>query len=52
LALPAGAREKVLVCCKDLYCPKFALEDKMALERELQDEEVHEILTALVILIH
>ena len=42
-ALPAGAKEKVLVCSRDLYCCKFALEDSKTPRRDLQVKEVFEI---------
>ena len=45
LALPAGAAEKVLVYSHDLYCPRFAFEDKQKPTRDLLVKETLETST-------
>ena len=53
LALLAGSTEKILVHSRDLYYPKFVLEDTETLEGDLQVKKVLETSTSSeVILIH
>jgi len=47
LALLAEATEKVLVCSRDLYCCKFALEDNRIPREDLEVQEALEISTSL-----
>ena len=47
LALPAGAKERVLTYSHDLYYYKFALEDSKTPRGDLQVKEVLEISTTL-----
>jgi len=45
LTLPAGATEKVLIYCHDLYCSKFVFEESQNPRGDLQVEEVLETST-------
>jgi len=47
LALPAGAAERVLIYCHDLYCCKFSLKDSKTPRGDLQVKEVLETSTSL-----
>ena len=47
LALPTGAKERVLVCSHDLYYCKFALENSKTPRRDFQVKEVLETSTSL-----
>jgi len=47
LVLPAEPIERVLICSRDLYCCKFALENSKTLRGDLQVKEILETSTSL-----
>jgi len=47
LSLPIGAKERVLIYSRDLYCCKFALEDGKTPRGDLQVKQVLETSTSL-----